>query len=633
MTAKKIITVIGARPQFVKAAIVSRAFEVLDIQEIIIHTGQHYDPNMSKVFFDQLLMNKPDYNLNVGSTEPTKQLAMMLEKLSPILDKEKPDAVHVYGDTNSTVAACLAAVAKDIPLIHTEAGERIYRRYQVPEEVNRVIADSVASLNLTCTRRAENFLIREGISQSRVKFVGDPMYDLFCWGKSQLNSQANLNPEALGLKDFEYHLATIHRAQNTADKDVLLKILNALDKADMPVVLPIHPRVKNLLQKWNWKPQKSLKIIQSLGYFDFLNLLLKCKRCFTDSGGVTREAFFANKPCIVPMENSWWTDVVESGWMVTCDIDEGEILQNINSFSPRSKPPEGIFGDGNSSSAIANEIFKFLNTDLKDVSWHRLGNHNELPKSVVADCSIGNYKYITGELLKAGYNFIPFGEAEKQLESNKKFVLMRHDIDFNLKDALRIAEIEADMGIFATYFFMLRTEHYNLFSTEGTNIVKKILGLGHHFGLHFDMASYPENSIEKDLAIAVNKEALVLEDWFNEKVEIVSFHRPNQLILKGSSELSGARPHTYMDKFTDTIEYISDSRGLWSNGNPLQTKAFAQKKPLHILTHPIWWKESFISPYEVLQRFVEQKKIDIEKSVAENNTVYQRGLYSYLADK
>ncbi len=627
---KKIITIVGARPQFVKAAIVSRAFLKHGINEVMIHTGQHYDPNMSEVFFEQLEMKKPDYNLEVGSLGAAEQLAKILEKLSPILDQEKPDAVHVYGDTNSTVAGCIAAAAKDIPVIHTEAGERIFRRYQVPEEVNRVITDCVASLNLTCTKRAKNFLLREGLSPDRVKFVGDPMYDLFHWGLCQVEMQADITPEKLGLEAGKYHLATVHRAQNTADKQTLLTILAALDKSELPVVLPIHPRVENLLKKWDWQPKNSLKIIESLGYFDFLNLLINCKRCFTDSGGVTREAFFAQKPCIVPMENSWWADIVESGWMTTCNIDELIILDKINSFTPSAKAPEGIFGDANSSEYIAKEIKLFLEKDERMVSWNRLGNYSELPSSEAVQCNETNYHKIVDGLLKADYEFIPFTKSSEYLKNGRKFVLLRHDIDFCLSDALNIAKLEAEKGIKSTYFFMVRTEHYNLFSKVGTSLVKQILSLGHHFGLHFDTASYPVNSSIQDIKKSVRNEIELLEKWFNKKVEIVSFHRPNELILTGAYELTEPIPHTYMSDFVGEIEYISDSRGKWRNGDPLETTAFKEGKPLHILIHPVWWKKEFVSPHEALQRFVDQRMEKLEKSVAENNTVYRVGHYSSI---
>jgi UDP-GlcNAc3NAcA epimerase len=625
---KKILTVVGARPQFVKAAVVSKAISKIGINEIMVHTGQHYDPNMSAVFFEQLEMRQPDYNLEVGSAEPAKQLSIMLERLSPIVDKEKPDAIHVYGDTNSTVAASIVGAAKDIPVIHTEAGERIFRRKQVPEEVNRVITDEVSSLNLTCTKRAKNYLLREGMSKSRVKFVGDPMYDLFVLGKSQLKAQAKLTPEDLNLKENEYHLATIHRVQNTADKSTLVTILNSLDNSDLPVVLPVHPRVKNLLSKWDWKPSKNLKLIDTLGYFDFLNMLVNCKRCFTDSGGVTREAFFAGKPCIVPMENSWWSDIVECGWMLTCKIEEKDILNKINNFEPTNIAPQGLFGNGDSASNIAKEIYDFLMSDSENVSWNRLGNYKELPASYAAECHMQTYKKVLKGLLSKNYSFNSFDEAPRLLEDNSPFVIMRHDIDFCLNKALAMAKAESELGIKSTYFFMLRTEHYNIFSKRGTDAINKILDYGHYLGLHFDVASYLDELSADELGKSVDQEAEILENYFKKKVGIVSFHRPNKFILTGTPEVSGARPHTYMPIYTDKIEYMSDSRGVWRNGNPLESQAFSESKPMHILIHPIWWADEHVAPHEILQRFVDDKMETIERSVADNNTVYQFGIYS-----
>ncbi len=286
---KKVITVVGARPQFVKAAVISRHIRSLagdsPFDEMLVHTGQHYDHLMSDVFFQQLEMTPPARNLEVGSTSAAQQLALMIERLDPIFREERPDAVLVYGDTNSTLAAAIVSTRHDIPLVHVEAGERIFRRRDVPEEVNRVLTDHAASLCLTATQRATSYLLREGMSPERVRFVGDPMYDLFMWARTNLERHAAASPKTLGVEPDGYHLATIHRAENTSSREALIPLLEALDRSSLPVLLPVHPRVRDLLRGWRWHPRRNLRLVEPLGYFDFLAALLSCRKVVTDSGG------------------------------------------------------------------------------------------------------------------------------------------------------------------------------------------------------------------------------------------------------------------------------------------------------------------------------------------------------------
>jgi UDP-N-acetylglucosamine 2-epimerase len=626
---RKILTVVGVRPQFVKAAVVSRAIRdggwSDQLEEVLVHTGQHYDQNMSDVFFRELGIPQPKINLEVGSGAPHTQMATMLERLGPVVLEEQPNVVLVYGDTNSTLAAAITASHQNIPLVHVEGGERIYRRHDVPEEVNRILTDHAATLVLASTRRAMDYLRREGFAIRRTRFVGDPMYDLFQWGKQRFQQFAKVTPESLNLIPGQYHLATIHRAENTKTREILLQLLAALDSVELPVVLPVHPRVGNLIKQWDYKPRKSLRLIEPLGYFDFLSMLLSCARVLTDSGGVTRESFFAEKPCIIPMSNSWWTEVVESGWALEVGTDTDRIVGALNGFSPSNELPQGLFGDGVSATKIVREIVSDLDNRSGEAAWHRHGAFWELPKSVSTDFTLPNYRDLLLNLRERGYRFAAFPEAAPLLKEKQQFALMRHDIDISLHRALEMAEVEASVGVSATYFFMIRNDFYNVFSKEGSQLVSRVLELGHQLGLHFDCASYPDDASEESLAESCNAEAEMLKAWFKMPVQIVSYHRPNAFVLSGNSSLSEPLPHTYMPLYTKSIWYSSDSCGAWKHGHPLELAATEEGRPLHILVHPVWWSSQPIAPYQTLLKLTDERREAFEASIAENCTVYRVG--------
>lgn len=371
---KKVMTVVGARPQFLKAAMLSRSLREAAVpqsfSEIVVHTGQHYDFLMSDIFLQELEAQQPAYNLNVGSCPPATQITRMLDRLDVVVAKEVPDAMLVYGDTNSTIAAALCAMQRNIPLVHVEAGERLYRRWHVPEDWNRVVTDHIAYRCLTSTERARDHLLREGMCPERVTFVGDLVYDLFQWSVEHIR--------VLGVyKEFcgePYLLATIHRAENTSDRSHTIALLEALDASKKRVVLPAHPRLKHLLQAWGWTPKRRLEIVEPLGYFEFLNALLHCDMCITDSGGVTREAFFARKPCIIPLVSSCWTDIVESGWAVATGTSAVELTNAMECFTPPEQAPEGLFGNGKSAARIIGAIIEVLEEPRSEWKWHRHGS-------------------------------------------------------------------------------------------------------------------------------------------------------------------------------------------------------------------------------------------------------------------
>jgi len=314
---KKIVTIIGARPQFIKAATISRLIEQHDdINEILVHTGQHYDQNMSDIFFSELELPQANHHLGIGSGMHGAQTGKMLAAIEEVLVKEQPDWVLIYGDTNSTIAAALAAVKLHIPIAHVEAGLRSYNR-KMPEEINRVMSDHMATLLFAPTQTAVDNLAKEGISDLRVQQVGDVMFDAAIYYGEKAEQQSKvLQQHDLNSKD--YVLATIHRAENTDDKQRLQCIFNALSQlAEMhKLILPLHPRTyralldNDLLEQVNQK----INIIEPVGFLDMLMLEKHAQLIVTDSGGVQKEAFFHRVPCITLRDETEWVETVELAW-------------------------------------------------------------------------------------------------------------------------------------------------------------------------------------------------------------------------------------------------------------------------------------------------------------------------------
>jgi hypothetical protein len=243
-------------------------------------------------------------------------------------------------------------------------------------------------------------------------------------------------------------------------------------------------------------------------------------------------------------------------------------------------------------------------------------------KIMIRQFSHNDFIYLVTQLKKKEYSFEKFEKAENILKTGRPFVLMRHDVDMDLDSALEMARIEHQYGITATYFFLMRTEHYNLFSKKGTQIILEILALGHDLGLHFDCANYP-NVSDENFAAYCSQEAAMLEKWFSTKVKTISFHRPNEKVLKGSPLLSSPRQHTYMDLFVNKITYFSDSMGDWRYGVPIESKQFVSSQPLQILIHPIWWNKESLAAYKALQKLVDRKQYLLEYSLAKNCKVYR----------
>ena len=335
---KKIVTILGARPQFVKAAVLSRIIQKYnDLEEVIVHTGQHFDQNMSDVFFEEMQIPKPKYNLDINSMSHGAMTGKMLADIEVVLQKEKPDAVVVYGDTNSTLAGALAAKKMHIKVVHIEAGLRSFNM-KMPEEINRIVTDRISDLLSCPTQIAMDNLMREGFENLdiRIQKHGDIMKDAVEY-YSRFSSEKSSLLQELRLGSNQFVLATIHRQENTDDPQKLRSIFQALDQIhqEYPVVLPLHPRTKNVLE--NNQLSTKVMLINPVGYFDMLELLKNCKMVVTDSGGLQKEAFFNKKHCIVAREETEWRELVDHGFAKIVGSNQQATFAAFESFKNSNK--------------------------------------------------------------------------------------------------------------------------------------------------------------------------------------------------------------------------------------------------------------------------------------------------------
>jgi UDP-GlcNAc3NAcA epimerase len=361
----KIVTIVGARPQFVKAAPLSTLVRQRH-SEILVHTGQHYDKNMSELFFSELNIPLPDYNLAIGSGSHGMQTGRMLEKIENILLSEKPDGVVVYGDTNSTLAGALAASKLHIPIFHVEAGLRSYNKL-MPEEQNRVLTDHLSTLLLCPTRTAVNNLAKEGITEG-VFFTGDIMYDAVLrfstlseqrYGNGRwLREMANVcNNEISKLSTKNYYLATIHRAENTDNKDRLQEIFEAFGELDKPVLVPMHPRTRHVIGDSISSLASNIIVIEPVGYLLMLYLTANAYMVLTDSGGLQKEAYFLKTPCTTLRDETEWIETLENGWNVLSTVDSSSIIRNATRpLSCLQQDQRMEFGEGRAAEMIVERI-------------------------------------------------------------------------------------------------------------------------------------------------------------------------------------------------------------------------------------------------------------------------------------
>ena len=389
----KIVTIVGARPQFIKAATVSRATQGFNkkgsssirraskrrIKEILVHTGQHYDYLMDKIFFEELELPKPDYHLGVGSGSHGRQTGMMLERIEGVLQKEKPELVMVYGDTNSTLAGALAAAKLNIPVAHVEAGLRSFNR-AMPEEINRLLTDHLSTFLFCPTQQAVRNLLKEGIKdggEKVVKKAGDVMYDSILY-YSELAKKRLTILKDLGLitpnsvraihelpvpQTPNYYLATLHRAENTDNPQRLKSILKALNEIgkNTPVILPLHPRTKKMMNTYHLLPEaKWIKLIDPVSYLDMLTLEKNAKAILTDSGGVQKEAYWFKVPCFTLREETEWVETVESGWNILVGTETERIVEEVSRKKKGEPPQKQTFGDGRASEKIVQIVSRYF---------------------------------------------------------------------------------------------------------------------------------------------------------------------------------------------------------------------------------------------------------------------------------
>lgn len=358
----RIVSIVGARPQFIKCAPVSRELRK-EHEEILVHTGQHYDRNLSDVFFEELQIPAPDYNLGVGSNTHARQTADMLVKIEDVLMAEKPDMVLLYGDTNSTLAGSLAASKLHIKIAHVEAGPRSYDR-RIPEEINRLITDHVSDLLFCPTPSSVDNLVKEGITEG-VYMVGDVMVDAMEYNKKIADARKGV-AEGLGFTKGNYLALTIHRPVNTDSPEHMANIIRAMGESKKDIVFPIHPRTTKCLEDYgllDCMPQ-NVKMVEPLSYLDMIKLMGDAEKIVTDSGGIQKEAYMLGVPCITLRENTEWLETLDGGWNVLVNVDVGKILAGIRDNKPRGERRD-LFGSG-ASKRIASIL---RNIDLKSLNY------------------------------------------------------------------------------------------------------------------------------------------------------------------------------------------------------------------------------------------------------------------------
>ena len=364
----KIVTVVGARPQFIKAATLSRAIanhnlnpENLFIEEKIVHTGQHYDPNMSDNFFEELDIPRPHFHLNIGSGSQGAQTGKMLEKIEAVLQQERPDCLLVYGDTNSTLAGALVAAKLHIPVAHIEAGLRSFNR-KMPEEVNRVLCDHVSNWLFCPTQTSVTNLEKEGITKG-VEYVGDLMYD------GMLYYQQKASPtilDSLSIKPNQYILATVHRAENTDNPDRLKAIIQSLKEAAETigsVVLALHPRTRKILSEQSFQISNSIQVIEPVPYLETITLLQNAKAIMTDSGGMQKEAFFLQTPCLTLRDETEWVETINCGSSKLVGADPKKTAQALDQLVSGEWEPDFSakpYGLGNAAETITISLAKSI---------------------------------------------------------------------------------------------------------------------------------------------------------------------------------------------------------------------------------------------------------------------------------
>ena len=353
----RVLTVVGARPQFIKAAAVSRELR-RQHEEILVHTGQHYDHEMSGIFFEGLELPPPDVNLEVGSGSHGVQTGAMLKGLEEVMLARRPDCVQVFGDTNSTLAAALAASKLSIPVSHVEAGLRSFNR-RMPEEINRLVTDHLSALLLCPSDTAVTNLTAEGIS-ANVHVVGDVMLDVLNWARERMHDAGAEPLRRLGLNAGAYLLVTLHRGENTDDPSRLLGILRALDSIEEPIVLPLHPRARKVISAIGFGFNGHVQVIDPVGYLEMTRLTSHARLVLTDSGGLQKEAYWLGVPCLTLRDETEWVETVAAGWNILVGSDTHRIVDSVRSFAPPAAH-QPLYGEGRAASRCVALLNSVLN--------------------------------------------------------------------------------------------------------------------------------------------------------------------------------------------------------------------------------------------------------------------------------
>lgn len=348
----KLVSVVGARPQFIKASPLCRALRRRH-REVLVHTGQHYDVGMSDVFFQELGIPAPDYHLGIGSGSHGSQTGAMLAAVESVLDKESPDAVVVYGDTNSTLAGALAAAKLHIPVAHVEAGLRSFNR-AMPEEINRVVADHLSKWLFAPSSLAADNLRREGLTAG-VHVVGDVMIDAMDLHRERAEARPGVLAR-FAVEPGRYYVATVHRAENTDDAERLRGILAAFGQLELPLLLPLHPRTRKRVDDLALVMANNVRVLEPLGYLDMISILAAARCLLTDSGGMQKEAYYLGVPCVTMRDETEWVETVTAGWNVLAGADTERIVGAVRTQSGQRRPRPALYGDGRTAERIVDIV-------------------------------------------------------------------------------------------------------------------------------------------------------------------------------------------------------------------------------------------------------------------------------------
>jgi UDP-N-acetylglucosamine 2-epimerase (non-hydrolysing) len=353
----KIAIAAGTRPEFIQVEPVIREMTRRGIENIFIHSGQHYDYEMDKIFFDEMQMPDPTHYLGIGSKLPGEQIGEMIIKSESVFRDEKPDMLLVTGDTNTALGVALAANKSKVKIGHYEAGMRSFDR-SMPEEINRIIIDNISDLLFSPTQRGVQNLYDNGV-RDRVFLAGDVMLDSITHYRKLIENTSQVL-DGLSFSETPYLLLTLHREANTDNKDRLKNILEAVSSVPFPVIFPLHPRTKQRIRDFSIALPENIHTIPPAGYFEFLRLLSHSYKLLTDSGGAQKQAFFLAKPCITLRPNTEWMETIENGWNVLVDDDQEKITEAINKFSPSGSPDLSLFGNGESSRKIIDLVSNYI---------------------------------------------------------------------------------------------------------------------------------------------------------------------------------------------------------------------------------------------------------------------------------